>query len=79
MKKLILFGLLCFIGCSRNSNKQHEILCLDNSNHQIVTVHVLTQGNVQAFVVKGHSVLAYRDDNGKVQIVLLAKNDCEVY
>lgn len=79
MKKLIWLSLLGFIGCTKNPVSQHQIVCLDNKNPFIVTVNIVANGGVGAFVIKGHSVLAYRDSKGKTQVIFLSKNDCEVY
>lgn len=92
MRMLIYFSIaltiLCLLGilsggCAKsngNPSKGHEIICLDSTNHDIVTQHVLTHGNVFAFTVKGYSVLCYRDlDNTQTKIIDISKNDCEVY
>jgi hypothetical protein len=79
MRKLILFSLLGFIGCAKNVSRDHQIICFSPTNHNIMTVNTMTQGNVVATVVLGHSVLAYKDESGVVRVILLTKNDCEVY
>ena len=89
MRPLILFiiglTILCLLGilsgCSNNParEREHQITCFNPTNHNIMTVNTITQGNVLATVVVGHSVLAYKDESGVVKIILLTKNDCEVY
>ena len=79
MKKLVLFSLLGFIGCTKNVSREHQIICFNPTNHNVMTVNTVTQGNVLATVVLGHSVLAYKDESGVVKVILLTKNDCEVY
>lgn len=93
MKKLIWFsliGLLFTIGCKKDDGvprRQHEIICFDPSNHAIVTHHILTTGNVFAFIIKDslqidHPVLAYSNEDTNVHhpgIIYLEINDCEVY
>ena len=76
MKKMVGFIILGLFlsGCQ---SREHAIICWDNTSHQ-ETYNIIVPGNVYAFVVKGHSVLAYRDENNKVRIILLAKNICTI-
>lgn len=85
MKYLIglsVIGLLCS-GCSKSSNvhqREHLIVCVDPVDGVTVTKNVVSSKNVYAFVVKGHSVLFYTNrDTNKKEIILLTKNDCEIY
>ena len=77
---LCLLGVLT--GCTRKPvimEREHQITCFNPTNHNIMTVNTVKQGNVLATVVVGHSVLAYKDESGVVKVILLIKNDCEVY
>jgi hypothetical protein len=81
MKRLIALSALGLLlsGCKlSNNSREHVITCLNSTSGQL-SYRVVTSGNVGAFVVQGHSVLSYRDEDGKVQIILLSKNDCIVY
>ena len=80
MKKFFIFSLLGFIGCTGNTSRQHEILCMDN-NEQFVNFHAITAGNVNAFTLKGqYSFLSYKDAyTNKLELIDLREHDCEVY
>lgn len=79
MRKILLFGVLLFAGCSKNSSGvQHEIICMDN-NYKVVTIHVITAGNVDAFVVFKRALVSYRDvDTNELRFIDLSKNDCVI-
>jgi len=78
MKKLLglsILGLL-LTGCSLE--RDHNITCIDSKTGSL-SVYKMTPGNIFAMVVNGHSVLAYRDNNGKIQVIFLRENNCEIY
>jgi hypothetical protein len=73
-------GLLTISGCTKNSGREHFIVCVDPSNLNITTKIAITSGNVAAFVLKGHSVLSYkRKATDKREIIFLDENDCVIY
>lgn len=81
MRKLLvlsLFGLF-LSGCKEQIDyREHEIVCLDAKTQQS-SYDIIAPSNVYAFVVKGHSVLSYKDSNKKSHIIFLSKNDCVIY
>jgi hypothetical protein len=81
MKKLIGLSILGLLlsGCKPSKvERDHEVKCW-NLKHTVITYDEITSGNVIAFVAKGHSILAYRDENNKVQVIPLVGNDCVIY
>jgi hypothetical protein len=84
MKRLIGLGILGLLlsGCKgytkSGGSREHEIICFTPDNKQ-QTFDIIVPGNIIAFVAKGHSILAYRDENGKVQIIPLVGNNCWIY
>jgi len=84
MKRLIALSVLGLLlsGCSVSHsliNRKHEIVCYDVTS-KVTTYNIVTSGNVYAFVVQGHSVLAfYVDGDKQIQLISLVKNSCTIY
>lgn len=87
MKRLIVVGALGLLlsACDSAENntskieaRKHVIYCQDSITKQ-PTFEVSTRDNVYAFVIKGHSVLGYKDNDDKMRVIFLSKNDCVVF
>jgi hypothetical protein len=78
MKKILLFCLLGFTGCTVSNRVQHQVYCTDNDERQ-TTFNVITAGDVSAFALRGRPFLVYRDaGTDKLEMIDVWNNDCEI-